>query len=393
MLYFLSFTGLSQFMPHGMCYMWRWDLLLLHVGSDLAIALAYFSIPYAVFSFVRSRPDIPPRIYLLFATFILLCGITHVMSIVVVWHPLYYIQGVLKSLTAIISIATAYVLWKELPVAIAITPSFRQIIERNKEIESLNEKLQERVDSLTTLAGGVAHDFNNLLAIITGNTELLKRQHKDEKSAERIESIELTVQRATAISQRMLAYSGKGAFALTPLDLNAVLRNLAQESDMVSNASFDLDKEIPQVEGATQQIEQMVTDLVQNSIEAQKEAGITEGSITVSTQQRYVNDVELGTANFSHELEAGQYVVLEVSDDGPGMDKTTRTHMFDPYFSTHFMGRGLGLAAVIGIVRGHNGSINVTSQLGSGTSIKIFFPPLIAETEESEHFKPAATAS
>lgn len=372
--------------------MWRWDLLLLHVGSDLAIALAYFSIPYAVFSFVRNRPDIPPRIYLLFATFILLCGVTHVMSIVVVWHPLYYIQGVLKSLTAVISIATAYVLWKELPVAIAITPSFRQMIERNKEIESLNEKLQERVDSLTTLAGGVAHDFNNLLSIITGNTELLKRQHKDEKSAERIASIELTVQRATAISQRMLAYSGKGAFALAPLNLNAVLRNLAQASDSVSNASFDLDEEIHQVEGATQQIEQMVTDLVQNSIEAQKEAGITEGSITVSTQQRYVNDEELGTANFSHELEAGQYVVLEVSDDGPGMDKTTRTHMFDPYFSTHFMGRGLGLAAVIGIVRGHNGSINVTSQLGSGTSIKIFFPPLIAETQGSEEYEPVTAA-
>lgn len=378
MLYFLSFTGLSQFMPHGMCYMWRWDLLFLHVGSDILIALAYFSIPLAMFSFIRSRPDIPPRIYLLFGTFILLCGFTHVMSIVVVWQPLYYAQGVLKAATAVISVATALVLWKELPLAVALMPSYRQMAARNREIQSLNAKLQQRVDSLTTLAGGVAHDFNNLLTIITGNTELLKLHLPDDKTTKRLQSIQIAAEKASHISERMLAYSGKGTFVLSPIDLNAILQDLLLTPNAAKSIQVKLAESLSPIEGSQKQIEQLVTDLIKNSTEAAEEAALADGTITVSTQERHVSDDELLTDEFHHNLRAGNYVVLEVSDNGPGMDKTTLTHMFDPYFSTHFMGRGLGLASVIGIVRSHHGSINVKSELGEGTNIKVFFRPLEA---------------
>ncbi|MCB1691508.1 MAG: histidine kinase, partial [Pseudomonadales bacterium] len=163
----------SRFMPHGMCFLWRPDLLVLQVGSDALIALAYFSIPAAMIVLLRKRPDVPRGILGLFSAFILLCGFTHLASIVVIWYPAYVIEGLIKLATAIVSVTTAVYLWPLIPRALAV-PSVAAMEQRNHEIEELNRKLQQRIDSLSTLAGGVSHEFNNLLTVIKGHAQLLE---------------------------------------------------------------------------------------------------------------------------------------------------------------------------------------------------------------------------
>jgi len=333
---------------------------------------------------VRRWPDIEFRnLLLLFTGFILACGITHAMGIVVVWEPLYVIEGLLKLLTALVSIATAVVLWPLIPKAVAI-PSPAQLAARNAEIEALNRQLSRRIESLTTLAGGVSHDFNNLLTVILGNAEVLEVRPAPAEHRRQVEAIQQAGQRAAGLCRRMLAYSGRGHFLLEPQDLNAGVRSAIETLRSRERARgapapplrLELAHDLPRIEAAGRQLEELVLELVDNAREALldgSETGEYRGEIRVSTRLESLDEDALASSRVEHQLAPGRFAVLEVADDGPGMSADLLERIFDPYYSTRFTGRGLGLSAVHGIARGHGAALFVDSAPGRGTRVRIAF--------------------
>jgi CheY-like chemotaxis protein len=233
-------------------------------------------------------------------------------------------------------------------------------------------------ESLTVLAGGVAHDFNNLLAAILGHASLALKQLPDGSPARRhVEKAASAVERAADLTRQMLAYSGRGHFVVRPTDLNALVREnlplleVAVPKSVRLEAALDAD--LPLVDADVGQLQQVLMNLVINAGEAIGERG---GTVSVATGVRPVaaSDRALWRAS-GHPLAPGRYVSLEVRDDGPGMDAETVDRIFEPFFTTKFTGRGLGLAAVLGVVRGHRGALSVHSVPGQGTIFRILLAP------------------
>jgi PAS domain S-box-containing protein len=254
------------------------------------------------------------------------------------------------------------------------------ITERKAAEEALRRAAKE--ESLTVLAGGVAHDFNNLLAAILGHAALaLKQLPAGSPARQHVEKAAGAVERAADLTRQMLAYSGRGHFVVRPTDVNALVReNLPLlEVTAPKNVRLEarLDPGVPPVDADVGQIQQVLMNLVINAAEAIGERG---GTVTVATGVREVtaSDHALWRAS-GQPLAPGRYVSLEVRDDGPGMEAGTVDRIFEPFFTTKFTGRGLGLAAVLGVVRGHRGALSVESERGHGTVFRILFTPSVQE--------------
>ncbi len=552
MLEFLRELFDSDFMPHGFCYLWKPELIWLHVISDSLIALAYYSIPLSLLYFVRKRRDTPFHwMFVMFAGFILSCGTTHAMEVWTVWHGTYWLSGLIKAITATLSIATAAGLVVLMPEALAL-PSPAQLAAANRELEEevrrrqsiesevkvLKETLEGRVaertaelaaanrelgreialrgqaeekfrlaveaapnamvmtdhagkmvlvnsqteklfgysrqeligrpvemlvagslrggheqsrseflahpaaramgqvrdlyalrkdgvqvaveiglnpirsgditwvlssildvterkraeeerrkieaqmqhaqklESLGVLAGGIAHDFNNLLVSILGNAGLALMQLAAEAPAcETVRAIETAAVRSAELTKQLLAYSGRGKFLIQPLDLSQVVGEMGHLLGVTipKKVAFRtrLMPSLPAIEADAAQIQQVVMNLITNAAEA---IGDRAGDIVVSTGTVDADRAYLSDAFLDDHLPPGRYVYLEVTDSGCGMDKETQAKIFDPFFTTKFTGRGLGLAAVLGIVRGHRGTVRVCSEPGHGTAFKVLLP-------------------
>ncbi len=265
------------------------------------------------------------------------------------------------------------------------------ITQRKAAEETLRRAAKE--ESLAVLAGGVAHDFNNLLAAILGHASLALKQLPEGSPARRhVEKAAGAVERAADLTRQMLAYSGRGHFVVRPTDLNALVReNLPLLEVALPKAVRLLARlapELPPVDADSGQLQQVLMNLVINAAEAIGERG---GSVTVSTGVRAVGaeDKALWRAS-GQPLEPGPHVQLEVADDGPGMDEATLDRIFEPFFTTKFTGRGLGLAAVLGVVRGHKGALSVDSAPGRGTTFRVLLSPSPRAREAGEDSKPAA---
>ncbi|HKI73173.1 MAG TPA: histidine kinase dimerization/phospho-acceptor domain-containing protein, partial [Pseudomonadales bacterium] len=347
MTYLAQLFGVSNYMPHGYCFLWRPDLLMLHVGSDAVITLSYFSIPAAILMMVRKRPDADHRVAQLFIAFIALCGLTHLMNIVVIWYPAYAIEGLIKLATALVSLTTAVVLWPLIP-RIAAMPSRQQLEQRNREIENLNSKLQQRIDSLGTLAGGVAHDFNNLLTVIKGHAHLLEQSRERDTINENLQAITIAADRAADVCRQMLAYSGRGHFMLVPTDLNSIVGEVKMSGQSGCNLTYSLSTNLHTIDASAEQMHQLVNDLVNNCIEAIQEAGTAPGEVSIQTYNATLSEADLARAVGNHDMTPGDAVILEVTDNGVGMPPQVIDRLFEPYYSTKFVGRGLGMAAVQG---------------------------------------------
>lgn len=372
---FSSFLGLSRFMPHGMCFLWRWDLLVLHVGADVLIAASYFSIPAAMLVLLKKRPDVPKGIFRLFVAFIMLCGITHLASILVIWYPAYYLEGLFKLATALVSVTTAIVLWPLIPKAIAM-PSIQEMDKRNREIEILNRKMQQRINSLSTLAGGVSHEFNNLLTIIAGNAELLQIVCTGPEQQSRVAAIKNAASRAANVCSKMLAYSGHGHFMLSELDLNAEIRRNKFLVAGNCQVNLELEADVGPINASGRQIHLLLEYLCENAREAIEETGRKDGVIRIATYRSVITREDLERAAYDHSFDSGQVVCLEISDNGTGMSQEVLDQLFEPYFTTRFTGRGLGMSAVQGILRGHECCMFIDTAPGQGTTIRIAFPAL-----------------
>ncbi len=237
-----------------------------------------------------------------------------------------------------------------------------------------------KLESLGQLAGGVAHDFNNLLTSIVGNAGLARLDVPDTSpAATHLRQIEVASQHAAELCQQMLAYAGKGRLTMEPLDLNELLTGmlpLAQRSVVRSaNLRLELAPDLPRVTADASQLRQITLNFILNASDA---LGDKPGDITVTTSFQAVQRETFAECAAGRELREGSYVVLEVRDTGAGMTPATLARIFDPFFTTKFAGRGLGLAAALGIVRGHSGALHVTSEAGRGSVFRLFLPPLPA---------------
>ena len=233
----------------------------------------------------------------------------------------------------------------------------------------------QKLESIGLLAGGVAHDFNNLLMGILGNASLAMDSLEDaEKTRPMLQDVVRASERAAELTRQLLAYAGKGRFVAGLVDLSSLIHDLVPliQSSIPRKVRLMLDLEhgLPAIRADKTQIEQLVMNLIINAGEAiQDEAG----SVFVTTGIRRVRAGDLSTFLTEHK-EEGNYVVLQVRDTGSGMDEEMVKRIFDPFFSTKFLGRGLGLSAALGIVRGHKGALKVTSAPAQGTSFEVLFP-------------------
>jgi len=246
------------------------------------------------------------------------------------------------------------------------------------ERRALEAKVQhaQKLESLGVLAGGIAHDFNNLLVGILGNASLaLMDLEEDSPLREVIADIETTALRAADLTKQMLAYSGKGRFIVRAVDLNALVREMAQLLQTVISKRavlrFELAADLPLVEADATQVRQVVMNLITNASDA---IGSDAGAITLRTGVRSASRATRASSYGDDALPDGLYAFIEVEDTGCGMDAETMGRIFDPFFSTKFTGRGLGLAATLGIVRGHQGTIDVASAPTRGTTFTVLLP-------------------
>jgi len=241
----------------------------------------------------------------------------------------------------------------------------------------------QRLESLGVLAGGIAHDFNNILMSVLGNAELaLTGLSPSAPARENLLEIMASSHRAADLCRQMLAYSGRGRFVTEAIDPMALVEDmLGLLKGTISKKALlnlNLGKNLPPMRGDASQISQVIMNLVLNASEA---IGERSGVITVSTGATECSPEYLKETYGDENLAPGLYLTLEVSDTGAGMDKTTQGRIFEPFFTTKFTGRGLGLAAVLGIVRGHKGALRVYSEVGKGTTFKILFPVSEADAE------------
>ena len=266
------------------------------------------------------------------------------------------------------------------------TNGANQDITERKQAEAerlqLERRLQQsqRLESLGVLAGGIAHDFNNILMSVLGNAELaLTILSPSAPARENLLEITASSRRAADLCRQMLAYSGRGHFVTEAIDLQALIEDMLGllQSTVSKKALLNLNmgKNLPPMRGDVSQLSQVIMNLVINASEA---IGERSGVITISTGVTECTGEYLERTYGEGNLAPGLYLTLEVSDTGAGMDKATQERIFEPFFTTKFTGRGLGLSAILGIVRGHKGALRLYSELGKGTTFKILFP--VSET-------------
>ncbi|GLH69479.1 hypothetical protein GETHPA_10120 [Geothrix rubra] len=248
----------------------------------------------------------------------------------------------------------------------------------DRERRQLEAQIQQaqKLESLGVLAGGIAHDFNNLLTAVLGNLNLAQFSLSPEAPATPfLEHAEKAVQKASDLTRQMLAYSGRGRFVVKLHDVNEVVQEMAHllqvSISKKAELKLELAPELPPIEADGAQFQQVVMNLVTNASDA---LGDCEGTIAITTGAADLDAAFIAATLPTQNLEPGRYVTLEVRDTGQGMSPEVMARIFDPFFTTKATGRGLGLSAMLGILRGHRAGLEIHSQVDRGSSFKAYFP-------------------
>ncbi len=258
----------------------------------------------------------------------------------------------------------------------------RAAMRRQQDAEAERRALEaqmlqaQKLESLGVLAGGIAHDFNNLLTSVIGYCDLARGELKDRTAArEFIDEAVEGAHRAAELTQQMLAYSGKGTLLVEPVQLSTLVSDITRLLEVSISKKcvlrLELMENLPACLADATQLRQVIMNLIINASDA---IGDRSGVVAITTGVAWCDGAYLAENFVDDALPEGLYVHLEVADTGSGMSSETRARIFDPFFTTKFTGRGLGLAAVLGIVRGHQGAIRVYSELGRGTTFKLLLP-------------------
>jgi PAS domain S-box-containing protein len=264
-------------------------------------------------------------------------------------------------------------------------------LERERRRMERRLETRRRLESLGVMAGGIAHDFNNILMGALGNLDLARRDlPPDGRAFGFLAKTESSLLRAAELVRQMLAYSGKSHFMFSTVVPETWMREtrplLEKALPQGAFLEIDLPSDLPAISGDSEQLSQLLVNLAVNAAESYLEGAA--GAIRIRLRSRtfvaselFQTLSELWSA-YEYPMAAGRFLVVEVSDDGEGMDAEVRKRMFEPFFSTKFQGRGLGLAVVLGIVRGHGGYLRVDSTPGGGATVQVLLP---AETGPSEN--------
>ena len=389
--------------PHGFCLLWRPELLWTHVLSDALIGLAYLTIPLSLAVILRRRNDVPfGWILWCFALFITACGVTHFMSIITLWTPIYGIEALIKIVTAAASVVTAILLWRLIPLAVSLPAPAHlakvnqelemRIAERDLAIQELQHEREERarvedsllqtqkLEALGQLTGGVAHDFNNLLQAMQGTFEMIGRRGDDAaRVRELVHHGVQAAQRGARLTAQLLAFSRSKQLRPEPFAIDEVVTNLRELMQRSFGSQidlrFDLNADGHYVLADHTQLEMAQLNLAINA----RDASATDGRVVVRTELYELEHPD-------PDLSEGSYVQVSVSDNGVGMPEAVRAKAFDPFFTTKPVGKGtgLGLSQVYGFARQLGGAARIKSREGEGSTISIFLPCVARSLEMTE---------
>ena len=365
-----NFLAIRGYAPHGYCLLWQPQLIWTHVVSDAIIAAAYFSIPFVLLRLVRLRQDIEFGWMLgLFATFILACGTTHLLSIATMWIPAYGWEALVKAVTALASIATAVLLVPLLPKLVAIpSPSaLRQaneaLVREAREREKTEDMLRQaqKMEAIGQLTGGIAHDFNNLLGIVIGNLDRSRRKGSGTPEGRlALDNAIEGAERAARLTDQLLAFARKQPLRPEPTDINHIVTGMSallrQTAGALVRTEIDLQPGIPAVILDNNLMDNAILNLTINARDAMAQGGV----LTIKTSYLAPTDE----------------VKLCVSDTGSGMTPDVLQRATEPFFTTKAVGHGsgLGLSQVVGTIEQHGGRVEIESRPGEGTAIHLYLP-------------------
>jgi len=269
------------------------------------------------------------------------------------------------------------------------------ITERKREAEEktrLRGKLNEAqiMESIGTLAGGIAHEFNNAIVAVSGNIELLQMEKPNDQIVNKYtESMKTSTHRMTRLTSQLLAYAGGGKYQTKKISLNdfvvETLSIVQHNIDTEIRVETDLASDVLNIRADLTQFQMVISSVLANASEAIE----GRGKIRIKTSMEEISDV---FAKIHPDLNQGSYVCLSIEDNGKGMERSIKSKIFEPFFTTKFQGRGLGMAAVYGIIKNHNGSITVDSEPDMGTKVSIFLPLEVEDLEEASESKDTVTA-
>jgi signal transduction histidine kinase/CheY-like chemotaxis protein len=406
--YLRQLLDTNMLSPHGICLLWRPELLWTHVFSDALIGIAYMTIPLSLGVILLRRRDIPfGGVVWAFALFITACGFTHFMSIWTLWHPDYGAEALLKAFTAIVSVFTAIILWRLIPFAVSLpSPALlrsanqdleRMVAERDSALEHLKEESLQRsraeealrqaqkIEAVGQLTGGVAHDFNNLLTVIIGGLDTI-RKNPDGDPARLKRAADMALQgaqRAASLTARLLAFARRQPLDPTSLKINLVVRGLSDMLHRTIGEQIELEEVLSprvwMIEADLNQLESAIVNLAVNARDAMPDGG----KLTIETSNA---ELDASYVETDAEVIPGQYVLVAVSDCGAGMSKETLGRVIEPFFTTKEVGRGtgLGLSMVYGFVKQSGGHVTIYSEEGIGTTVKLYFPRFYGKEKQPD---------
>ena len=375
----------SEFMPHGMCYQWNNSVIILHVISDALIALAYYSIPLTLVYFVRKRKDLAfDWMFVCFAVFIVACGTTHLMEILNIWEPTYWLSGVIKALTALVSVATAILLIRLVPQALAL-PSPEQLRKSNaalqneiherkeaaRKVEMLNrqllehaEKVQSANKELESFAYSVSHDLRAPLRHVDGYVGLLKEEAPtlSEESRRYMDKISASARQMGVLIDNLLAFSGMGRAAMQPAWVDS--------TSLVNEAREEL---APEAKGRTVEwnVEPLPKVYVDRTLFKQVWMNLLGNALKYSRKREK-------TVIAVRCREHGENYEFAVQDNGAGFDMQYVSKLFGIFQRLHlrdeFEGTGIGLANVHRIITRHGGTVRAEGKLDAGATFYFTLP-------------------
>lgn len=409
----LAFFNSEDFMPHGHCFLWKPDILWLHVASNAAIALAYFCIPLTLLYFIRRRSDVPYRpIFALFSTFIFLCGTTHLMGIWVLWRPDYALDGVVKALTAAVSLATLFMLVRVMPRAMKLVgPSelhrvnaeladaYREMEARVEDrTEELSRAVQELARSnvaLDEFAHMVSHDLKEPLRGLRNQALFLQEDYAgklDEKGVERLRRLSEICGHMDALIGDLLHFSrlGHEKRAVQETDVNQVVKEVRlvlQERLMEANAVIEVPEKLPVFTcdrpGLTEILRNLVTNALKYNDKQDKkiEIGFLEEAKTAEGEGRnvfYVKDNGIGIPREAHEAVFRMFKRFHIPAAG-----------FHTGAAAQAEGTGAGLAFVKRIIERWDARIWIESEPGRGATFYFTTGPGGGQAQEGRGLRPS----
>jgi len=335
-----SWFSSGQFLPHGHCYLWSPGVLWMNVVADILIAMAYFTIPFALLYIARRRRDLSfDWLVVCFGVFVVACGLTYVMDVWNVWHAHYWLQGIVKLLTAAASVPTAILLWRFLP-GILMLPSQRQLRDANESLARANRELE-------AFTASVSHDLRSPLTTIAGQAGLLELSLPDatDEQKRRLSRIQGSVKQMSELIEALLVLSriSRQTLHREIVDVTALAESIVQ--DMRQKEPARNVEVVIQPNMAVHGDRRLVGDLFQNLI----------GNAWKFTSKTAQARIEIGQSS------GGSLATLYIRDNGAGFDMTYEQKLFKPFQRLHgaadFDGSGVGLATVARIVDRHGGRI------------------------------------